>query len=63
MYEDRLTYSITQAMEALNLSRNTIYLEIKAARLKTFTVGRRRMVSRDALERYVKDREEETAAA
>ena len=63
MHQDRLTFSIPQAMDALNISRNTIYLEIKAGRLKTFTVGRRRMVSRDAMERYVKDREEETAAA
>jgi excisionase family DNA binding protein len=60
---DRITFSIEQTMEALNLSRNTVYLEIAAGRLRTYKVGRRRMVSRDALTQFVRDRESESNSA
>ena len=54
-----LTYSIEQTMGALNLSRATIYAEINEGRLRTYKVGRRRMVSHDALADWVKARESE----
>jgi excisionase family DNA binding protein len=49
--------SIADAAKALNVSRPTIYKEIQNGRLKTFTIGRRRLVSPDALRDYVKLRE------
>ena len=52
-----LTYSIAQTMEVLNLSRATIYAEINEGRLRTYKVGRRRMVSHNALTDWVKARE------
>ena len=52
-----LTLSITDAAKALNISRPTIYKEIQAGRLHTFTIGRRRLGSPDALTDYVKARE------
>ena len=58
-----ITYSIKQTMEALNLSRATIYVEINEGRLRTYKVGRRRMVSHDALASWVKARESEMQGA
>ena len=58
-----LTYSIEQTMEALNLSRATIYAEINEGRLRTYKVGRRRMVSHDALANWIKARESEMQGA
>jgi excisionase family DNA binding protein len=51
------TMSITDAAKALNISRPTIYKEIQAGRLQTFTIGTRRLVTPDALTNYVKARE------
>ncbi|GMR20196.1 MAG: hypothetical protein BMS9Abin36_0791 [Gammaproteobacteria bacterium] len=56
-----LVYSITEVMAALKVSRNTVYEEIKAERLKTFRVGRRRFVSAEALNGWIKSREAEAA--
>jgi len=52
-----LTLSITDAAKALNVSRPTIYKEIQQGRLQTFTIGRRRLVTPDALRDYVSQRE------
>ncbi len=57
MYLAKLTYSINDTIEALGLSRQTVYNEINAGRLRTFRVGKRRMVSDDALQEWVKARE------
>ena len=42
-------YSIPEAMEALRISRATIYQLINDQRLRTYQIGRRRFCSRDAL--------------
>ena len=55
----RLSYSIPQAMEELNLSRSRLYQEISTGRLRTYTIGRRRLISHDALKDYIRDREAE----
>ena len=52
-----ITMSITDAAKALNISRPTIYKEIQAGRLQTFTIGTRRLVTPDALRSYVSARE------
>lgn len=59
----RIAYNIEQAMEALDLSRQSIYDEINEGRLRTFRVGRRRLVSAEALTDYVRDREAESVNA
>ena len=51
------TMSIADAAKALNISRPTIYKEIQQGRLQTFTIGRRRLVTPDALRSYVAGRE------
>ena len=59
----KLVYSITEVMETLRLSRQTVYNEINSGRLRTFNVGRRRMVSAEALRDWVQAREAEATAA
>ena len=56
-----LTMSITDAAKALNISRPTIYKEIQQGRLKTFTIGTRRLTTPDALRDYIKSREKAAA--
>ncbi len=63
MYLAKLTYSINETIEALGLSRQTVYNEINAGRLRSFRVGKRRLVSNDALQEWVKAREIETRDA
>ena len=52
-----LTMSITDAAKALNVSRPTIYKLIQNGTLQTFTIGRRRLVTPEALSNFVKARE------
>ncbi len=53
-------HTLEQAAEALGISRRTIYIEIGAGRLQSFTIGRRRLISDEALHRYVEARERES---
>ena len=45
--------SVPEVMESTGLSRQTVYNEINAGRLRTFKVGRRRLVSPAALADWV----------
>ncbi len=54
-------HTLEQAAEALGVSRRTVYVEIGAGRLQSFTIGRRRLISDEALRRYVEARERESA--
>jgi len=58
---ERISYTLLQVEDILNLSHQAIYNEINAGRLRTFKIGRRRFVSGDALIQFVKDREKEAA--
>lgn len=42
-------YSVTEAMESLGLSRQAVYNELNSGRLRSFKLGRRRMIPADAL--------------
>ncbi len=59
----RISYSIPQVMEALNLSRASVYKLINSKRLRTYKVGRRRMTSHNALEDLITDLEKESLEA
>lgn len=59
---DRLAYPIPEAADLLGIGRTTLYAEIAAGRLATITVGRRRLVTRDALATYLDDRSRGDAA-
>lgn len=55
----RLTYSIGEVMKVLKLSRQVVYNEINAGRLKTYKVGRRRFASAEAVRAWIRQRERE----
>ena len=59
----RMAHTVPEAMYALNLSRTTLYAEIKAGRLRSFQVGNKRLFTDAALNEYIAARESESAAA
>lgn len=48
-----LSYTVEGAVVATGLTRSRLYEAIKQGSLKTFTVGRRRMISAKALEQFI----------
>ncbi len=54
-------YSVEAFGKAHHLGRTTVYEEIKEGRLRTFQVGKRRLISVEAAAEYRRQREEETA--
>jgi len=54
-------YSVNAFAKAHDLGRTTVYEEIKEGRLRTFLVGKRRLISVEAAAEYRRQREEETA--
>ena len=63
MQTERLVYSIPEVEEALHLSHQSIYNLLNSGQLRSFTVGKRRFVSRNALKEFVEDREAESIAS
>lgn len=63
MTEHEITYSIEEACRLLKLSKPTLYDEINRGRLRTYTVGRRRLVSATAARAWIEAREQEAADA
>ena len=59
--ELRIAFSIPDAARLAGLGKSLLYEQIKQGKLRTFKVGNRRLVSRDALEQYIREREQETA--
>lgn len=57
--ELRRAYSIAGAEQQLEVSHATIYELIKEKKLKTYKVGRRRYVSGEALNDFIRAREAE----
>lgn len=53
----KLAYSIADACVALGITRNRAYQAIADRSLRTYKDGRRRMVSRRALQDYVDSKE------
>ncbi|MET0025671.1 MAG: helix-turn-helix domain-containing protein [Sedimenticola sp.] len=45
--------SIPEVMDAMGVCRQTVYNEINAGRLKSFKIGKRRLVSPRALDDWV----------
>lgn len=50
---DWLAADVLTAGRKLGIGRTKVYEEIKAGRLKTITVGRRRLITREALTDYL----------
>ncbi len=58
----KLTFSIRETEAELKLSHQSVYNELNSGRLKSYRVGRRRFVSRQAIESYIRDREAENVS-
>ena len=55
--KERRGYTVAEVAGLYRLSCQTVYNEINSGRLKTFTVGRRRIISIDHLKQWEKDNE------
>ncbi len=53
MATEKLSYTVGQAVDLTGASRTRIYEAIAAGQLKTFKLGRRRLMTRDALESWI----------
>ena len=60
---DRLSMSVEDASELIGISRATLYIEIRRKQIKTFRVGGRRLISREAIHEYIRARENENSDA
>ncbi len=56
-------YGVETFGKAHDLGRSTVYEEIKQGRLRTFLVGKRRLISVESAANWRRKREEETAGA
>lgn len=59
---ERLSYTTDEACAVTGLNRNAFYAAMAKNQIKTFKVGRRRMVSARALRDFIEAREKEAAA-
>ena len=50
---EKLAYSVKDALAATSVSRSLLYEEMAAGRLKSFHVGRRRLISARALSEWL----------
>ena len=55
--QERVALSVPEVSRSLGVSIPQLYKEINAGKLLTFTIGKRRFVSHQALERYIEARE------
>ncbi len=60
---ERLSYTTDEACTVTGLNRNALYRAMNAGLLKTFKVGKRRMVSARALREFIEAREKESSSA
>jgi len=51
--DGRLAYSVAEAAEALGVSRDTIYDELRAGRLASIKLGRRRIITRQHIDDFL----------
>jgi excisionase family DNA binding protein len=51
--QDRLALSVTELSKSINLSIPTLYRAINSGELRSFLVGRRRLISREAAQSFI----------
>lgn len=49
----RLAFPVGEAAQIIGIGRTTLYAEIASGRVQTVTIGKRRLVTRQALEAYL----------
>ncbi len=55
-----LAVTVDEAARTIKISRPSIYVELNSGRLRSFTLGRRRLISVKALQEWIAAREHET---
>lgn len=50
---EKLLYRPEEAAEALGVGRTTVYALLASGEIESLTVGRRRLIPKDALEKFV----------
>jgi len=53
-YKDKLSYSIPEAVLATGIKRSKLYQEIREGRLEVRKVGKRTLVTADAIKNWLK---------
>lgn len=61
--EPKLVYSVDEVLQEIPIGRTTLYAEMKAGRLASVSVGRRRLIPRANLEAYVAGLQEQKTAS
>ena len=59
--DEKLLYTVDQALALLSLGRSKFYLEVKAGRIRLAKAGNKPLVARSELEAYVQRLLDETA--
>ena len=63
MTSEPITYTVNELGGVLKLSKQSLYDEINAGRLRSFKAHGRRLVSATAVSEYIEAREAETLAS
>ncbi len=58
---ERDCYSVSEACQRLSIGRGTFYVLKKSGALRTFLVGRKRMVSNQAIQDFILKQEGESS--
>lgn len=58
----RMAFSVEQGAEQIGITRTAFYGLIRTGEIKTFKVGRRRLVTRTELQRFVQAKVQEATA-
>lgn len=53
----KAAYSIKEFEQAIGISHSTMYELLAAGEIRTFTIGRRRFISAEALKEFIEKRE------
>lgn len=59
---DKLLYDPDEAASVLSVSRATVYVYLASGELASIKIGRSRRIPREALERFVRERQAPVAA-
>lgn len=55
----KLSFTVEQAIDATGLNRNAMYRAMTSGEIRSFKVGKRRMVSANALQEFISRKEGE----
>lgn len=58
--EDRLLLSVNDSMYMMSISRGTFYGLINSGQLESLKIGSKRLIPKDAIEKYIRDNIEKT---